>query len=123
MSKVNVPALLRRLDDQAQEQLCEAVARLAEQTERLQHELMHMESSADAWREDAFYLYEQLAAATGGTRGITQSGELVVVAQHDADLQDIDGPLSPEEVAWIEAWLADSEQTTQGYLLEAAIHG
>jgi hypothetical protein len=123
MSNPKVAALLRRLDNQAQEQLCAEVVRLAEETERLRHELLQMESCADGWREDAMNLHEQLAIVTGGTAGIMQSGELVVVAQHDADLQDADAPLSPEDAAWINAWLAHDSADPAGLSREIAAHG
>lgn len=120
---VNVSTLLHRLDEQAYEQLCAEVVRLAEVTERLERELIEMESCADGWREDAMALHDQLAAATGGTRGITLSGELVVVAQHDADMQDIDAPLSPEDAAWLDAWLANADTDHQICLQEGPARG
>ncbi|EPO8089462.1 hypothetical protein [Pseudomonas aeruginosa] len=80
MSKpINLQALLRRLDEQAYDQLCAEAARLAEANERLRGELACMEACAEGWREEAMNLHEQLAQALGGQCGITQSGALVVV--------------------------------------------
>lgn len=129
--QVNVPALLRRMDGHALEQLCAEVARLAEMTERLaaendhlRRELADAEDCAEGWREDAMTLHEQLAVANGGMRGITPAGELVIVAQHDGDLQDIDAPLSPEDTAWINAWLSGNEHAaSQPCLQEGAARG
>jgi hypothetical protein len=78
MSNPTIAALMRRLDNIAYDQLCAEVARLGEENERLRRELSWAVSCADNWREDAMNLHEQLALACGGSRGITQSGELVV---------------------------------------------
>lgn len=80
MSKpTNIAALLRRLDEQAYEQLCAEATRLADENERLHSELARMEECAEGWREEALNLHEQLAQALGGQCGITPSGALVVV--------------------------------------------
>lgn len=80
MSKpINTLALLRRLDEQAYEQLCAEAARLAEVNDQLRAELARAESCAEGWREEALELQQQLADAVGGQCGITKSGALVVV--------------------------------------------
>ncbi|MFI8609492.1 hypothetical protein ACIGFL_14395 [Pseudomonas sp. NPDC077649] len=80
MSKpTNIVALLRRLDEQALEQLCQEVTRLDEENASLRTELARMEDNAEGWREEAMSLHEQLATALGGQPGITQAGALVVV--------------------------------------------
>lgn len=81
MSKaIHLPALLRRLDEHALEQLCQEVTRLDEENARLRAELARMEDNAEGWREEAMRLHEQLATALGGQPGINQSGALVVVS-------------------------------------------
>ncbi|OWJ91091.1 hypothetical protein B6S59_25300 [Pseudomonas sp. A46] len=80
MSKpINITALLRRLDEQAYDQLCAEFLRLVAENDRLRDELARMEDCAEGWREEAMNLHEQLAQALGGQCGITQSGALVVV--------------------------------------------
>lgn len=76
---IDIRALLRRLDEQALEQLCQEVTRLDEENARLRAELARMEESAEGWRDEAMSLHEQLAIALGGQPGINQSGALVVV--------------------------------------------
>ncbi|MDF5991256.1 hypothetical protein P4119_17425 [Pseudomonas aeruginosa] len=76
---INLQALLRRLDEQAYEQLCVEAARLAEENEHLRTELTRMEECAEGWCNEAQHLHQQLAEATGGQAAITQSGALVVI--------------------------------------------
>lgn len=80
MSKpINIAALLRRLDEQAYDQLCAEAARLAAENDQLRRELAQMEDCSEGWREEAMGLHEQLAEAVGGQCGITKAGALVVV--------------------------------------------
>lgn len=80
MSKpINTMELLRRLDEQAYEQLCAEAARLVAENDQLRGELVRMEDCAEGWREEAMGLQGQLAKALGGQPGITKSGALVVV--------------------------------------------
>lgn len=80
MSKpINTLVLLRRLDEQAYEQLCAEAARLAVENDQLRGELAQMEECAEGWREEAMGLHDQLAEALGGQPGITKSGALVVL--------------------------------------------
>ncbi|MBG6540734.1 hypothetical protein I5I52_31025 [Pseudomonas aeruginosa] len=76
---INLQALLRRLDEQAYEQLCVEAARLAEENEHLRTELTRMEECAEGWCNEAQHLHQQRAEATGGQAAITQSGALVVI--------------------------------------------
>ncbi|MBH9327797.1 hypothetical protein I5K72_30270 [Pseudomonas aeruginosa] len=73
---INLQALLRRLDEQAYEQLCVEAARLAEENEHLRTELTRMEECAEGWCNEAQHLHQQLAEAPGGPAAITQSGAL-----------------------------------------------
>ncbi|MEX6730298.1 hypothetical protein AB2C47_21035 [Pseudomonas aeruginosa] len=50
---INLQALLRRLDEQAYEQLCVEAARLAEENEHLRTELTRMEECAEGWCNEA----------------------------------------------------------------------
>jgi hypothetical protein len=80
--------ILRRWDALAAIQLCEAATRLAEAEERLRGELQRADDCAEAWREDALRLQEQLCEISGGHAGITQAGALVIVPAghpHTAD--------------------------------------
>lgn len=80
MSKpINIAALLRRLDEQAYDQLCAKAARLAAENDQLRGELARLEDCSEGWREEAMWLHEQLAEAVGGRCGITKAGALVVV--------------------------------------------
>ena len=88
---VSVPALLRRLDDQAYEQLVVEAARLAgenerlaEENERLRVELVWADQAAESWRDDALRMMEERCAATGERPGITITGQLVTVPQERA---------------------------------------
>ncbi|MDH0958972.1 hypothetical protein N5C54_14415 [Pseudomonas chengduensis] len=76
---IDIRALLRCLDEQALEQLCQEVVRLDEENARLRAELARMEENVEGWREEAMSLHEQLATAVGGQPGINQSGALVVI--------------------------------------------
>ncbi|PKF70421.1 hypothetical protein CW360_14070 [Pseudomonas fluvialis] len=81
MSKaIDIRMLLRRLDEQAQEQLCQEVARLFDENACLRAELARMEECAEGWCNEAQRLHQELAAATGGQTAITQSGALVVIS-------------------------------------------
>ena len=81
MSKaIDIRVLLRRLDEQALEQLCQEVTRLDEENTRLRTELAHMEECAEGWCNEAQRLHQELAQATGGQTAITQAGALVVIS-------------------------------------------
>lgn len=81
MSKaIDIRALLRRLDEQALEQLCQEVTRLDEENTRLRIDLVRMEECAEGWCNEAQRLHQELAQATGGQTAITQSGALVVIS-------------------------------------------
>ncbi|MFV9605267.1 hypothetical protein ACNUIU_33620 [Pseudomonas aeruginosa] len=62
---INLQALLRRLDEQAYEQLCVEAARLAEENEHLRTELTRMEECAEGWCNEAQHLHSELG---GGHR-------------------------------------------------------
>lgn len=85
-SHSEIRSLLRRLKAQAHDQLVAEVAKLAAEVDRLTAEnaelrddLYHAEHSAERWREDALQFQDELAEQTGGTRGLTISGQLVVI--------------------------------------------
>lgn len=78
--------LLRRLKAQAHQQLLDEVAKLAAQVDALQAENDQLRSdldwaqqTAESWSDEARALQDELAEQTGGTRGLTQTGHLVVI--------------------------------------------
>ncbi|MFV9594229.1 hypothetical protein [Pseudomonas aeruginosa] len=80
MSKaIDLQALLRRLDEQAYQQLCAEAARLAEENEYLRTELTRIKEMPEGWCNEAQHLHQQLAEATAGQAAITQSGALIVI--------------------------------------------
>jgi regulator of replication initiation timing len=79
-------SLERRLNSQAYPLLCEEIARLAAENERLQSEnselrrtLSWAEDTAESWRENAIELANQQAEEQGGLPGLTMNGRMVVV--------------------------------------------
>lgn len=69
------PAIRRRWDALAIQQIHEALARQYERIEFLEREA----SDADYWHEQFLNLQDQLAESQSGVVGITQSGNLVLL--------------------------------------------
>lgn len=82
-------ALRRRLNAQAYDLLCEEIARLDGECERLKEEnatlsqrLSWAEDCAERWRDDALEALNAQADATGGSVGLTPAGRLLVLPVH-----------------------------------------
>lgn len=56
----------------------------AERIEQLETELFHAQAWGESWQDDAMRMQEELAAQTGGFRGLTMGGQLVVVHDNTA---------------------------------------
>ncbi|HEY1034590.1 MAG TPA: hypothetical protein VGE09_06385 [Pseudoxanthomonas sp.] len=74
-----IARLARRLDAMALEQLRTEVVRLAEENEHLRVQLVDAERTADFWWNESIDMLQRACEESGGTPGITQAGQLVVV--------------------------------------------
>ena len=71
--------LVDRLDAEALDQLRTEVARLGVENDELRDRLHSAETDRDFWWQEATDMNLAMCEATGGSPGITQAGQLVVV--------------------------------------------
>lgn len=76
MSARAVAALRRRLNAAAYDLLCDEIARLDAENERLRERLQYAEQCAEMWQRDAIEAIEQ----SGCAPGLTIDGQIVAVA-------------------------------------------
>lgn len=76
MSARAVAALRRRLNAAAYDLLCDEIARLDAENERLRERLQYAEQCAEMWQRDAIEAIEQ----SGCAPGLTIDGRIVAVA-------------------------------------------
>ena len=75
MSARAVAALRRRLDAAAYDLLCDEIARLDAENERLRGRLQYAEQCAEMWQRDALAAIEK----SGFAPGLTIDGQIVAV--------------------------------------------
>lgn len=81
MSSAELHRLSSCFDRVAIAQLRAEVARLGAENDQLRAELSTMQDCAEAWRHDALTFQMELCHQSGGSPGITESGDLVVVTE------------------------------------------